>query len=182
MKRPLLLIVDEFGKNIEAFNDGTESDPYLLQQIAEAGQGSGLPIFILILQHLSFENYLFETENLARNEWAKVHGRFEDIAYIESSRETRSLIGTVFKVVDEKFQSRIDRWAKIEADSMRSIGIPELADAKTIASCYPLHPLSTMLLPELCSRYGQHERTLFSFLTSPHSASAASFPSHNIAS
>ena len=31
------------------------------------------------------------------------------------------------------------------------------------------------MLPELCSRYGQHERTLFSFLTGPDSASAASF-------
>ena len=30
-------------------------------------------------------------------------------------------------------------------------------------------------LPELCSRYGQHERTLFSFLTGAHRASAASF-------
>ena len=31
------------------------------------------------------------------------------------------------------------------------------------------------MLPELCSRYGQHERTLFSFLTGPDPASAASF-------
>ena len=38
-----------------------------------------------------------------------------------------------------------------------------MAAPETVASCYPLHPLSALVLPELCSRYGQHERTLFSF-------------------
>ena len=38
-----------------------------------------------------------------------------------------------------------------------------------------LHPLAAVVLPELCSRYGQHERTLFSFLTDTHASSAASF-------
>ena len=174
-KSPLLLIVDEFGKNIEAIENGNEADPYLLQQVAEAGQGAGLPIFLFTLQHLSFESYVSDTNSFARNEWAKVHGRFEEIAFVESSRETRSLIGSVFKVESPTLQSRIDRWAETQKQSMRTLGITDLADEKTIASCYPLHPLSAMLLPELCNRYGQHERTLFSFLTSPHSASAASF-------
>ena len=30
----------------------------------------------------------------------------------------------------------------------------------------PLHPLTAILLPELCSKYGQHERSLFKFLGS----------------
>ena len=58
---------------------------------------------------------------------------------------------------------------------MRRLGIADLADPAVVASCYPLHPLASLVLPELCSRYGQHERTLFSFLTGPDSASAASF-------
>ena len=58
---------------------------------------------------------------------------------------------------------------------MRSLGIRELAEAEAVESCYPLHPLTAMVLPELCSRYGQHERTLFSFLTSQDPASAMRF-------
>ena len=58
---------------------------------------------------------------------------------------------------------------------MRRLGIADLADPAAVASCYPLHPLASLVLPELCSRYGQHERTLFSFLTGPDPASAASF-------
>ena len=172
---PLLLIIDEFGKNLEAIGDSTEADPYLLQQLAEAGQGSGLPIFLLTLQHLSFEDYLAGTGGPRRREWAKVQGRFEDIAYVESARQTRALIGTVFVVRDENLQNRIARWAQPHAKAMQSLGIAEMADPKVVASCYPLHPLAAMLLPELCSRYGQHERTLFSFLAGMHSASAASF-------
>lgn len=172
---PVLLIIDEFGKNLEAIGDSTEADPYLLQQLAEAGQGSGLPIFLLTLQHLSFENHLAGTAGPRRREWAKVQGRFEDIAYVESSRQSRALIGTVFLVRNENLRKRIARWARPHARAMRSLGIAEMADPQVVASCYPLHPLAAMLLPELCNRYGQHERTLFSFLTGLHSASAASF-------
>ncbi|MCY4628997.1 MAG: hypothetical protein OXE58_15715, partial [Acidobacteria bacterium] len=57
-RAPLLLVVDEFGKSLEAIRDGGEADPYVLQQLAEAGQGAGLPIFIVTLQHLSFDDYL----------------------------------------------------------------------------------------------------------------------------
>ncbi len=172
---PLLLIVDEFGKNLEAVRDGGEADPYLLQQLAEAGQGSGLPIFVVTLQHLSFEDHLAGADGPQRREWAKVQGRFEDVSFVESAGQTRALIGTVFNVEDQAVGARIDRWARPYADTMRALGIADLADPAAVASCYPLHPLAALVLPELCSRYGQHERTLFSFLTSPHAASASSF-------
>ena len=73
---PLLLVIDEFGKNLEAIRDDRDADPYLLQQIAEAGQGSGSPIFTLTLQHLSFEDHLTGTDCPQHREWAKVQGRF----------------------------------------------------------------------------------------------------------
>ena len=155
--------------------EGGDADPYLLQQLAEAGQGSGLPIFVVTLQHLSFEDYLAGTDSAQRREWAKVQGRFEDLSFVDSAEQTRTLIGTVFNVSDEGLQARIDRWARPQAQRMRALGIAELADPEAIASCYPLHPLAALVLPELCARYGQHERTLFSFLAGPHPAGALSF-------
>lgn len=172
---PLLLVIDEFGKNLEAIRDSGDADPYLLQQLAEAGQGSGVPIFVLTLQHLSFEDHLAGTGSVQRREWAKVQGRFEDIAFVESARQTRALIGTAFSVDDGSLRARINRWANGEAKTMQVLGIADLADPLTVASCYPLHPLAALVLPELCNRHGQHERTLFSFLTSQHRASASSF-------
>ena len=172
---PLLLIIDEFGKNLEAVRDGGDADPYLLQQLAEAGQGSGLPIFVVTLQHLSFEDCLAGADGGQRREWVKVQGRFEDVSFVDSPEQTRSLIGTVFNVADVSLKARIDRWARTHARKMRTLGVAELADPAVIASCYPLHPLAALVLPELCSRYGQHERTLFSFLAGTHPDGAQSF-------
>ena len=172
--RPLFLVIDEFGKNLEAIGDGSEADPYLLQQLAEAGQGSGLPLFLLTLQHLSFEDYLSHTEEAQRREWAKIRGRFESIPYTESAGQTRAFIGSAFHA-EKPIRARIEEWAAVQAEAMRSLGMPELADPDMVASWYPLHPLVAAVLPELCNRYGQHERTLFSFLTSAEPASAASF-------
>lgn len=175
-RAPLLLIIDEFGKNLEAFRDGADSDPYLLQQLAEVGQSSsGLPLFVLTLQHLSFEDYLGRVDDAQRREWAKVQGRFEDVAFLESPAQARALIQTVFKTQSRKLDERIKRWAEQYAPAMRSLGIRDLATPQGIASCYPLHPLSAVVLPELCSRYGQHERTLFSFLAGPDPNSVSSF-------
>ena len=174
-RAPLLLVVDEFGKTLEAIRDGSDADPYVLQQLAEAGQGAGLPIFIVTLQHLSFDDYLVGAEASQRREWAKVQGRFEDVAYVESARQTRALIGSVFDIRDDQLRERIRRRAMTYAGSLRALGIADGTDAEALASCYPLHPLVALVLPELCSRYGQHERTLFSFLAGADPASAASF-------
>ena len=174
-RAPLLLVVDEFGKTLEAIRDGGEADPYVLQQLAEAGQGAGLPIFLVTLQHLSFEDYLVGADASTRREWAKVQGRFEDVAYVESGRQTRALIGSVFDIRDKTLGDRIQRRARTSSARLRKLGIADGTDAEVLASCYPLHPLVALVLPELCSRYGQHERTLFSFLAGADPSSVASF-------
>jgi len=180
---PLLLVIDEFGKNLEALASSSSpsapgdegSDPYLLQQLAEAGQGDGLPIFLLTLQHQSFDDYLSGVDARRRREWAKVQGRFEDVAYVESPAQVRALIGSVFQVGDEALRARIHRWARPLARTMRALGAADLGDPVRVASCWPLHPVTAVALSELCQRYGQHERTLFSFLAGPEMAGPSGF-------
>ncbi len=172
---PLLIIIDEFGKNLEAVDKSADTDPYLLQQLAEAGQGAGAPIFTLTLQHLSFEDYFVGSEGTQQREWAKVQGRFEDIPYVDSTSQTRALIGTVFDSTDDGLTRRIATWAAKTADSMAKVGIEDLAKAHVVADCYPLHPVAAAVLPELCTRYGQNERTLFSFLTGPDPSAVPAF-------
>ncbi len=161
---PLLIVVDEFGKNLEAIGNSAAADPYLLQQLAEAGQGGGAPIFTVTLQHLSFEDYFTTADSSEQREWAKVQGRFEDVPYADSPTQTRALIATVFDL-DDAIHARVDHWAKRLAAAMRRLGFKDLATPEAMAKCFPLHPLAVAVLPELCSRYGQNERTLFSFLS-----------------
>ncbi|MXV88016.1 MAG: hypothetical protein F4117_07890 [Acidimicrobiales bacterium] len=175
-RAPLLIVIDEFGKNLEAARDDESSDTYLLQRLAEAGQGTGLSIFVITLQHLSFEEYLADVDDRRRRDWAKVQGRFVDIAFTESAAQTRALIAQAFEVGDDT-RPRIDAWAKSHAQELASAGIADLSDPAAIASCWPLHPVSTLVLPELCNRFGQHERTLFSFLAGNESGTVAALAS-----
>ena len=172
---PLLLVIDEFGKNLEAIGDDRATDPYLLQQLAEMGQGLGLPIFLLTLQHQSFDDYFGGANKSKQIEWSKVQGRFEEIPYVESSEQSRELISSVFRVSNNRFKERITVWANRHFKKLSKLGISDFRLPSEIASCYPLHPLTTLVVPELCNRFGQHERTMFSFLTDNDTASVNEF-------
>ena len=93
-EHPFILVIDEFGKNLEAYADApSESDPFILQGIAEMGQGEkALPIFVMTMQHLSFDDYIQSSSSSQRKEWAKIQGRFQDIPYIDSPIQSRKLI------------------------------------------------------------------------------------------
>ena len=172
---PLLLIIDEFGKNLEAIREDTNNDPYLLQQIAELGQSPESPIFFLTLQHQSYEDYFEGVHTTQRREWSKVQGRFEEISYVETSIQSRKLIASTFRIRNKEIESKIDSWARTQYQGLCGTDIGDLVLPEYIAACYPLHPITALILPELCSRFGQHERTMFSFLTSGHSSSVATF-------
>lgn len=159
--RPVVLLIDEFGKNLQTFGEtGAAGDPYLLQELAEASQGvDALPIFIVTMQHLAFDEYVSELGNVQRREWSKIQGRFHDVGFVESPEQTHFLIASAFSRQDSRLDDEIRAWYSKNRHTFREIVDPKLAEA-----AYPLHPLAMAALPELCNRYGQNERTLFSFL------------------
>lgn len=163
---PLLLLIDEFGKNLEAAQSRSDADLYLLQLLAEAAQSSrGAPLYLITMQHLAFNEYAAAADTVQQREWAKVQGRFEDVAFIDSSEQTRELISHVFEHTTE-LQGAVATWSADQAKAMASLSLFDVADASLLAECFPLSPLTLAVLPELCRRYGQNERTLFTFLTS----------------
>jgi hypothetical protein len=90
----IFLVIDELGKNLEyAAHAQGDEDLYLLQQLAELPKNSKTPIYILGILHQAFGEYSQRLANVQRNEWAKIQGRFEDIAFTESSGQMMSLIG-----------------------------------------------------------------------------------------
>jgi ABC-type molybdenum transport system ATPase subunit/photorepair protein PhrA len=177
-RKPVLLVIDEFGKNLEAFaSGGSDSDLYLLQELAEWASGDDrLPLVLVTIQHLAFEAYATDTTAAQRREWAKVQGRFEDISYVDSAAATRGLIGAALKHSTARAYVRArDVAATAAAEAADAAGLPGVADADLVAACYPLHPSTLLALPPLCARYGQNERTLFSFLASSEPQSVTSF-------
>ncbi|MEX2373979.1 MAG: hypothetical protein WD942_00110 [Dehalococcoidia bacterium] len=176
--RPLLLVIDEFGKNLEAYSEsGADGDLYLLQELAEwSSSSNGLPLVVVTIQHLAFEAYAASDSTSKRREWAKVQGRFEDIPFVDSAAATRNLIASALDHGDDAgFRAVRESLAEAAADQATASGLPEIATAELIAATWPLHPTTLIALPELCSRYGQNERTLFSFLASAEPQSVSSW-------
>lgn len=178
---PILLLIDEFGKNLEAFADApSESDLFLLQELAEWTRGGGIPLALVTLQHMAFDEYATGASIVQRREWAKIQGRFEDIPFVDSPTQTRALIAAAFQDPDPRLEPQLKRWAKEQVKALSTLGVGELPlDAGMLARCWPLHPIALAILPDLCERYGQNERTLFSFLAGHEPLSVATFLNEN---
>ncbi|MBF0349662.1 MAG: hypothetical protein HQM11_01445 [SAR324 cluster bacterium] len=163
----VLLIIDELGKCLE-YTTQNHDDVYLLQQIAELSTaGDKGKIFTFCLLHQSFNDYAYRLTSTQRNEWTKIQGRFEDIAFADSSEQFIRLIGYAIDHQNARdLAPAIETWANHWSEKLSALDHFENLNHEQIKAIYPLHPLTAIVLPELCKRYAQNDRSLFTFLTS----------------
>lgn len=163
---------DEFGRVLEhAAIEGEGKVLLEVQMIAElsARTINSNPIVFSIVMHQSFSRYSAALPNYIRTEWAKIEGRFNQINYIEDSKEIYELIG---QVVSRKFGAPEESRAEFRrlATECHNVGLFKdfNLDALTevLWSSAPLSPISLYLLPKISARVAQNERTMFSFLWS----------------
>jgi len=170
----IILSIDELGKFLEyeARHYGV-NDIFLLQILAEhACRENDVNLFIFAMLHQSFEQYAKGLGDSLKKEWAKIQGRFEDVPFLEGPEQT-------LRIVSNAFKAELDKTEKdIISKNIKSIvnvlenenalpGVMSKSEAeKLFISCYPLHPLSALILPLLCQKIAQNERTLFSYLGS----------------
>ena len=75
----LIVFIDEMGKFLEsAAYDG--SDIYFFQQLAEIASRSNNRLIVVGILHQAFEEYAHRLSRESRDEWAKIQGRFVDLA------------------------------------------------------------------------------------------------------
>jgi hypothetical protein len=164
----IIIIVDELGNNLEYSAQIQEDDELsLLQQIAEMPSREDSPkVFLLGLLHRSFSDYGNLLSDYQRKNWAKVQGRFENIPFSESSEQQLRIIRSAIEHSDNgiSFIKRITELSEKWYRKLKS-QLPALSLSQSdIQNIYPLHPITGIILPLLCSRYAQNERTLFTFL------------------
>ncbi len=168
-KAGILLVIDELGKNLE-FSAQNQSldDLYLLQQIAEMPSNrDGYNVSVFGLLHQAFIDYAHGVASAQRNEWAKIQGRFEDIPFIETADQMVRLIGEAIDGSNNSsFSSSVNRWTKKWQSTLSDTEISNYFSFSDVASIFPLHPLSAIVLPILCTKFSQNDRTLFTFLAS----------------
>jgi hypothetical protein len=169
------LVIDELGKFLEyAAREQEQGDVFVLQELAEASAGSPGLCLVTIL-HQAFERYAADLPASAREEWGKIQGRYEDIAFQEPPEQLIDLLAHAIGHVSDPVTRRLEASARKIAEVAAGLGLAPRGLTKqqfvhAMVRCSPIHPLAVLGLVRLCRKFGQHQRSLFSFLVSnePH--------------
>tara|TARA_R110002110_G_scaffold415594_1_gene651276 strand:- start:10295 stop:13672 length:3378 start_codon:yes stop_codon:yes gene_type:complete len=161
----ILIIIDEMGRHLEHAAEGHKS-LHCLQETAEIFARSDFPCGVIGLLHQSFHEYLPRTERQQRQEWEKIQGRFADILFGLSIEESISLVASAIdgRAAGKNDLDLINLCCGCLASGRLSLNkkLPDL-----FAKSMPLHPYTAVMLCLVAKqRFGQNERSLFSFLAS----------------
>ena len=168
----LLIEIDELGKFLEYESYHPQHrEIHLLQVLAEhAQQAHAAPLHLVVLLHQGFEYYNHRLGKNLRDEWQKVQGRFEAMAFLESAEQSLRIVAAAFAPSDSLAPAVVTQcaeWiARLAVESALPVGLDEASAGELSRRCYPLHPLTLLILPTLCQKIAQNERTLFSYLGS----------------
>lgn len=170
----IYVVYDEFSKYLEAnIKTASVSDTKMLQDFAEKCTRSGsLQLHLMLISHKEISNYIDKLPKQKVDGWRGISERFEHVHLNNNFSQSYELIRTVIQKDDtlwDKFYSNnnkifenlYDYYSKHQMYSDTS----NVEVKKAIEGCYPLHPVSTFILPRLSERVAQNERTLFTFLS-----------------
>lgn len=171
----IYVIYDEFSKYLESsIASTTNSDIKLLQDFAEkCNRSSDAQMHLMLISHKDVANYI--DSNLPKDKvdgWRGVSGRFKHINLHNNYSQIYEIISAVIKknatlweqfICEHKirFNDLKNRYSKNGLLDKNNLNEIEIA----IEGCYPLHPISTFILPRLSEKVAQNERTLFTFLS-----------------
>jgi hypothetical protein len=167
-RQGVLLVIDELGKFLEVSAQDGGDDIYFFQELAEAASRAAGKLVVVGILHQAFEAYASRLGRDARDEWAKVQGRFIDVPLVSATDEVIELIGRAIDVDRALDRKQAKAFVDVVANAIRSRrpGTPTgIADG--LLRCWPLHPVTAAMLGPISKRrFGQNERSTFGFLAS----------------
>ena len=176
-KKFLLIVIDEFGKVLEhAAKNNPEEELYFMQKLCEVVNAPSRNILLLTTLHQNFSAYSRKLNTEQKNEWTKVKGRFQEVVFAEPIEQLLFLaaehISTEYKykVTDVNFH-KIHRLA-VERKFISADFVFE-----TACKLYPMDTFAAYAITRAIQRYGQNERSLFSFLNAKSTHSISAFKS-----
>lgn len=169
----IYVVYDEFSKFLESnIKEASVSDTKMLQDFAEKCNRSGqAQLHIMLISHKEIANYIDKLPKQKVDGWRGVSERFKHIHINNNFTQTYEIISSVIEKnygwesflnnYNEIFEALLDRYVShaIFADISRE------ECKKIVEECYPLHPVTTFILPRLSEMVAQNERTLFTFLS-----------------
>ena len=161
----LIIFVDEMGKFLEGAA-ADNADIYIFQQMAELAARSDGRLIVVGILHQAFEEYAHRLAREQRDEWAKIQGRFIDLAVNTAGEEQLEVLARAIESDHRSKKSSLAAGAVAKCITANRRG-DENSLANTLERCWPLHPLVAALLgPVSRRRFGQNQRSLFGFLNS----------------
>ncbi|MHB8261067.1 MAG: hypothetical protein ACYDEC_12410 [Bacteroidia bacterium] len=166
--RLLFILIDEFGKFLEyASLHNPEDELYFIQQLAEFCNNPKYNIVFITTVHQSFESYAFSLSGQQKQEWTKVKGRFREITFNEPVEQ---LLFLASEYINETVEAKageaiIEKSLKLNINT-KAFNFNKDFLQQIASKLYPLDILSANVLTLSLQRYGQNERSLFSFLES----------------
>lgn len=160
----LVILIDEFGKVLEhAAKNAPERELYFMQKLAELVNVPTRDILLITTLHQSFSAYSRKLNTIQKEEWTKVKGRFQELVFVEPIEQLLYLAASKMKKqkLNESHMDAIDSLAQLA----KSTGFVSSKITTDIAcSLAPLEPFAAYAITQAILRYGQNERSLFSFL------------------
>ncbi len=163
----LVIVIDEFGKFLEyAAKNNPESELYFIQQIAEYVNDEHKNIFFITSLHQDFNGYSRSLSTSQQNEWDKVKGRLKEITFNEPVEQllflaSERLSGLSISSKDKNFQKLFK-----SIESAKAFPLKDYFSETIAERLLPFDILSASVLTLSLQKYGQNERSLFSFIES----------------
>lgn len=180
----IYVVYDEFSKFLETnIAQASVSDTKMLQDFAEKCNRSGeLQLHIMLISHKEIANYIDRLPKQKLDGWRGVSERFKHVRLNNNFMQTYEIIESVIQkdnkywnnfchIYSSSFNALVLRYQKhsifndVEENKINNI----------IYGCYPLHPVSTFILPRISEKVAQNERTLFTFLSATSTSTLPSF-------
>ena len=170
----LLIVVDEFGKVLEhAAKNNPEKELYFLQKLSELVNVPSRQMMLLTTLHQNFGAYSKGLTEEQANEWTKVKGRFKEITFVEPVEQLLHLASAQLKeerkAIDAKNLVPLYELAKETRYVSKDFPL------ETAKQLFPLDLFSAYTITTAIQRYGQNERSLFTFLAAKGTNSISNF-------
>ena len=170
----IYVVYDEFSKYLEAnITMASVSDTKMLQDFAEkCNRSNVMQMHIMLISHKEIANYIDVLPKQKVDGWRGVSERFLHVRLSNNFTQTYEIIEAVIYKKEEEWNKfctlHAKRFEELEERYLTHpvfSGMSEEDVKKIIFGGYPLHPISTFILPRLSERVAQNERTLFTFLS-----------------
>ena len=162
----LVIMIDEFGKVLEhAAKKDPEGELYFMQKLAEFANVPTRKVILLTTLHQNFSAYAKGLSQAQRNEWNKVKGRFKEVVFVEPVEQILMLAARQNQAQERNLTEAEEANLNILYQlSIKTKFVSADFSFESAKSLYPLDPFSAFSITQAIQRYGQNERSLFSFL------------------